>query len=365
MDKITPKHLTFLILGVSIVSLKTYPRVFLENGQRDTWIAVIISSIVIFAFLIFIMSVWKQSSEKNMVKLYQIALGKRLGNFFVFLFAITLFITLIECTTVEADSMHQNMLLETPKWFFALFFVLPCIYVVSRELVSIVTVTIIGIILIMIAGINLGILTAPNKEYEMLLPILEGGITQGFLIAIVETLGLYGCVSIVLPYLSKVQAKNNKVIRYVVIALIILIQMEIISIIGILTTFNAERAIAMNYPKLLQTQLVSYMQVLDFGELYVMLQILGGWLLKYVITFYGILIIMRNYNISRKHMNYAIILISALVYLGTWLAGKDSLILFKLLNIYPYICLFNFVMVPLVVFSIIKMKMRKKKGKLL
>ena len=362
MDKFTPRHLIFLILGVSIVSLKTYPRVFLANGQRDTWIAVIISSFIIFFFFIFIMSIWNKSEEKNFVKIYKIALGKTMGNIFIFLFVASLFITLIECAAIEADSMHQNMLLETPKWYFMLFFIIPAIFLVKKNIVAIVTISMIGITLIMMAGINLGILTMGQKDYTMLFPIFENGITGGFIISILETLGLYGTVSIVLPYLSKIQVKDNKLIKNVVIALIILIQMEIVSTAGILMTFTPERAISMNYPKLLQTQLVSYLQFLDFGELYVMLQIVGGWLLKYVLTFFAILIILRNYNVSRRLISPIVYLISGSVFIAAYYASKDSFILFELLNYYQYICLFNFVFIPFMVFAILGVKNLKAKS---
>lgn len=292
-------------------------------------------------------------------------LGEKIGNLFIFLFVLTLFLTLIECTTVVADSMHEIILLDTPKWFFAFIFIVSMAYAVSRGLVAIIITTIIGIVLISIAGMVLSSLIVPGWEFDMLLPILEGGFTKDLFIATIESLGLYGCISIVLPYLPKIQDRKNHISRYIVIGLIFIIQMQIVSILGILTSFEVERATSMGYPKLLQTQLVGYMQFLDFGELSVLLQMPGGWFLKYMISFFSVLIILRDYNVKRKYMKYVIIVGSVLVYLGSWLAGRNAFVLFELLNAYQYICLFNFVMVPLVVFLIIKMKMRKKKRKIL
>lgn len=358
MDKFTPGHFVFLILGASIVSLKTYPRVFLINGQRDTWIAVILSSILIFLFFIYIMNIWNQSGNKNLIDLYHAAVGNILGNLLVALFAVTLFLTLLECASVEADSMHQNMLVEVPKWYYLLLFIIPSILVVRKDLVAIVAVTMVGIVLIMIAGINLGMLTTKYKDVSMLFPIFENGISNGFIVAILETLGLYGSISITLPYLSKIDDRKGTIIKNVIIALVILIQMEIISTSGILMTFTPFRAASMNYPKLLQTQLISYNQYFDFGELFVMLQMLGGWLIKYMLTFYGILILLRSYNMSKKHINYAIYIISVLVFVGSYFASKNSFILFELLNYYQYVSLFNFVVVPFVVFMIVHVKIK-------
>ena len=53
MDKLNTKHLMFIIWGTSIVAMKTYPNVFIVNGGSDSWISVIIASIILF-FLLFI-----------------------------------------------------------------------------------------------------------------------------------------------------------------------------------------------------------------------------------------------------------------------------------------------------------------------
>lgn len=360
MDRFSPRHFIFLILGTSIVSLKTYPTTYLKDGHRDSWIAIIIASIIIFIFFVYIIGIWKRSRKNNIVKIYHTALGKYLGNIFLYLFIGTLFITLIECSSVEADSMHRNMLLETPNWYFLLFFIVPCIYTIRKDLVAIITVTIIGITLIMIAGINLSILTARYKKFSFLLPIFENGITTGFIVCILKMVGLYGCISITLPYLSKIVDKENKMIKNTIIGLIILIQMQIISVSGMIMTFGPDRVNQMNYPKLLQTQLISYLQFLEFGELYVMLQIIGGWLLKYLITFYALLIILRQLNVSRKAILYLTYILSGFVFISSYYVSKNFFVLFTFLNYYEYICLVNFVVIPLIVFTIYDYKNKHK-----
>lgn len=359
MDRFSPVHFLFLMLGVGIVSIKTYPRIFIVNGLRDTWIALIISSILIFVIVVYIIRVWKNCNDeenKNIVELYQYALGEKLGNIFIAFFVVALYLTLLESSAVEADSMHTNMSLETPRWLFLLFFVFPSIYIVRKKITAIFITTVIVIVMIMLSGINLAILTAPYKQPAMLLPILEEGVTPGFFISILETLGLYGCISITLPFLSRLSDNKTKLMKYIIIALILIIQIEIVSITGVLMTFDPIRVISMNYPKLVQTQLVSYFQFMDFGELYVMLQVQAGFLIKYIITFYAILIIARNYNMNTRIVNIAPYFISVAVFICSYLLSKNPFILFNLLNIYQYLCLFNFVLVPFFVFVILHYK---------
>lgn len=358
MDRFTPYHLMFLMWAVSIVSLKTYPRVFLVNGLRDSWIAVIVSSILIFLIFLYYMKIWQSSEEKNIVKIYHIAFGETLGNIFIGLYVITLFFTLIESAGIDADSMHTHMSIETPKLYYMIFFIIPAIFVLNKKLIAIISISIVGIFLISLAGINLGALTTRDKEIALLFPIFENGITKGFIICILKTLGLYGHFSIIFPYLSYIQNKRNKLTIAVAIALIYVMQMEIVSTMGILMTFTPERAITMNYPKLLQTQLVSFYQFFDFGELYVMLQTVGGWLLKYCVTFYGILLILKTYGITQKQNKYVIYTLSAIVFVCTYFAVRDSFFFFDLLNIFQFISLLNYVVIPLIAFILLQAKIK-------
>ena len=60
IDKFNARHLGFIILGVSIVSLKTYPSLMTRNGGRDSWITLIIASIIIFLYAWFMLSSFKK-----------------------------------------------------------------------------------------------------------------------------------------------------------------------------------------------------------------------------------------------------------------------------------------------------------------
>lgn len=352
MDKFTSRHLAFLMMGATIVSLKTYPTIFTQVGGRETWVASIIATFLFLAYYLFILHASRKFKCQNFYNLYCEAVGKPLGTLFIILFAVNLFMTLIESSSVEANSMHTNMLLETPTWFFLLFFVVPAAYTVSRDKVSIVTVTMIGIILICIAGINLAILTAKYKRIDLLFPIFQNGITQGFIISIIKFFGLYACISITLPYLMDIQ-DNKKLLKHSFIGMLIIAQMEVVAIIGVISSFEIEYLNTMAYPKLLQTQLVQYLRFLESGELYVMLQILGGWYLKYVISFYALLRTLHLLKIKSKSM---VLIISGIVLIVSYFISDNLFVLFRYLNIYTFVSLFNFGIIPTVMTIIFYMK---------
>lgn len=362
MDRFNSKHYAFLILATGIVSMKTYPRVFLKDGGRESWIAVIIGGILIFAFYMYLLSICKKYNCFSFCKIYEKGFGEKLGKFFVILFMIALFVTLIESASAEAHSMHTNMLLETPRWYFLLFFIVPIIYPIRKDIVAVITVTMIGITFIMLAGINLYGLTAKYKNYELLLPIFSNGVHRGFFVSIVKILGLFGCISITLPYLDRIK-DNKKIIKHSAVGLLIVIQMQIVAIIGVIATFGIDFTNVMPYPKLIQTQQVSYARFLEYGELYVMLQILGGWMLKYLIAFYGILLLSKQiFNFQKKHFIYMTYILSIVVYIAAFFITNRVTIVFRFFNVYSYISFVNFVLIPFIGFTMFATKMSKEKS---
>ena len=356
MDKLNTKHLMFIIWGTSIVAMKTYPNVFIVKGGRDSWISVTIASIILLAFFLYLLFICKKTNCYDMDKIYRSALGKTMGDIFLILFVITLIVTLIESSSVEANALHLNMLSDTPSWFFLLFILIPAIYITKKGTRAITIVTILGITLIMFAGINLAILTAKYKKYSYLLPIMADGITPSFLLSIIKALGCYSSIAICIPFLSRVYNKS-KITKHCIIAILIVIQMEIFANIGVLTTFGVSRTLSINYPKLIQTQLVSYLGFIEGGEFYVMLQMVGGWFIKYVLALTAILILLKKLSFNSKYWIY---IITLFVFITSYFLSAKVLLLYKFLNIYVYFSLVSFMLIPTIIFTIFYMKNKKK-----
>jgi len=355
MDKISSKHLIFIVLGLCIVSLKTYPTILIKTGGTDTWICMIAASILVLFFAYFIFKTCNSKNNFLITDIYYSSTGKYLGNFLIFLLLITYYLTLIESSCIEANSLHTNMLFDTPSWFFVLALTVPALYSVRKGKNAIVIVTIIGISLIMLAGINLAILSNKYKYYKNLFPILVNGISKEVIYTTLKALGLYGFIFAAIPFAKDVANKKH-LIRDLLIGMLIIIQMEIVSIIGIISTFGWSRAAVISYPKLIQTQQISYWGFLENGELYVMLQIVGGWYIKYILMFYSMLEILKHFTKLNKYTPYFITLA---VIIPSFYISKNIFIFFKALNYFSYICLVNFIIIPLIVFTVYNIKTRK------
>ncbi|MDD3224202.1 MAG: endospore germination permease [Clostridium sp.] len=356
MDKFNIGHIFFILSGLVIVSMKTYPSLITTLGGRDSWICVMCAGIIIFVYAYSMLNICKKNNNYNMCNIYKSALGKKIGTIFILFFLLTLILTLIECSSIEANSMNINMLPETPPWFFILFFIVPAIYTVSRGKNSVIIVTIVIISTIIFSGINLALLTQGYKHTEYLMPIMEHGIDSKFIFAVIKSLCYFGSFSIILPMLNEFKDKKS-LWKYTGWTLFFIIQMEVFAIEGLIATFGIGRLNPIFFPKLIQTQLVNYFNFLESGELYVILQMLGGWYVKYILTLMAIALILKNLNIKNKYYIYLLTLIIGIV---SYFISDNTILLFKILNIYLYIILGNFIIIPLIIFIIYNFKQKKK-----
>lgn len=357
MFKMNEKHFMFIIWGTTIVSLKTYPTVFIRNGLRDSWVAIIIASIVFISYTFYMIKVLQKAKNYSFFHLYKTAFGKHMGSLLFFMLLFAFFMILIECASIEANSMHENMLLESPPWYFLLFFVIPAIYTINKDLDTLLIVTIIGISFIMLAGINLGIQTAAYKTPSWIFPIFEKGVTSGFLLSIVQIIGLYSHVLIPIYYFQYIENKDS-IFKPLAFALFIVVQMEIVSITGVIMTFSMNRITEMFYPKLLQTQLPSYFDFIEFGELLVMIQMVGGWYVKYTLTFYALLKIIKQ-DLNKIHPAPLYIL-SAFVLVISYFLSRNIFVLFNFLTFFSYFCFFHLFLIPLLAFVLFSFRQKSR-----
>jgi spore germination protein (amino acid permease) len=347
----------FIIWGLIIVSIKTNINVFIREGGRDSWISMMFASFTILFFLMYVLKIFINNKDLNFVKVYKTALGNFLGSIFLFLLILTMFLTLIEAASVESNSMHTNLLIETPPWYLTMFFIIPAIYTVKKGVTPIIGVCIIGILFAMFAGINLVILTSKYKDYNYLLPVLKNGFTTGMFRAYIKSLGFYGNVLVLFSYFSFVKDKKS-IKKYCLVAILIVIQMHIVSMVGAIASYGADRVVNISYPKLNQTQEINYFGFLESGEFFVMFQIIGGWFVKYTLSFYALLKTLNEMNIKNKYLIY---IISLLVFILTYFTATNIFFLNKFLNFYAYVCLINFIIIPFIMVTIFKIRTKTTK----
>ncbi|MDF2567623.1 MAG: hypothetical protein K0R90_1079 [Oscillospiraceae bacterium] len=146
------------------------------------------------------------------------------------------------------------------------------------------------------------------------------------------------------PYLKGIENKEH-ITKFSVFAMLFVIQIEIVSMIGCITMFGIERNNELIFPKITQTQTVSYFGFMEAGELFVMLQIIAGWFMKLCITFYALLQLFDQIGVKNK---FRIYIVAVATFVISFFASSNLLNLFDLLDYLLYIQLFNFVVMPLI-----------------
>jgi len=139
------------------------------------------------------------------------------------------------------------------------------------------------------------------------------------------------------------------------------VQIEIVSMVGVLSTFGMDRLNNLIYPKLTQTQLVSHFGFLEAGELFVMLQVIAGWFIQYVLAFYALMQGAEMMKIKGSFLEYGICVISFAV---AFFVSRNLLDMFEALSGLIYAQLGGFIALPVVVFTVFLLKNRRKTGRL-
>lgn len=103
----------------------------------------------------------------------------------------------------------------------------------------------------------------------------------------------------------------------------------------------------MSYPKLIQTQLIRQFNFMEAGELFVMLQIVAGWLLRMIITLFAIMKVFKKLKIDRPFVLY---LVGVCLYISAYLASRNLFTLFRLLDYLQYVNLVNYIIIPIFIF---------------
>ena len=297
-----------------------------------------------------------KTNNYNFKEIIYSSLGNYLGKFYLILFAICLLLTGTECVSVESNLIHSNFFLETPVWFISIFFIVSTMYCLSKPLDTLLIITIILIALTIISGIGLAILVERYKDYNNLFPVFKQSISFKDLQCFLLQLGCISSFIIVIPLIYNVVDKEN-LKKYSFFSLIFLAQILIFSIIGSISSFGANRASNILYPKLIQTQRIYYGGFLENGELYVLFQVTASWFLKYVIS---LSVLFELFKDKFKNKKKFAIITSIIIFILSYFCSKNTFILFKLLEVYQYINLIVFFILPLLIYMIYLIKNKKK-----
>lgn len=356
MNKISSKHFILFIVGTALISVKTYPSIFISIGGRDTWLSALIACVVFVAFLVYIISICKNTKNFDINHIFNTSLPKPLSFIFMFIFALALFINAIEAAAVEANVLHSTLFLETPIWYALIFFILPSLFIFNKKLRTILILVLISVFVLIVNGVIFLLLSQGYKDINNLLPVLGNGFSFNIVTAALLILGGLSSFVITIPFLKYIDEISH-IKKHTFYAGIIVSAFIIISIVGIITAFSPLRAANIFYPEFVLGQRIEFAGFIEFGDLFFVLQTVIGFFIKYILSTYSILLI---YEKHIKHKELFIGIYTFLIFVFSNFLGMNNYMLYEYLKYIQVVNLFAFILIPFIVFSIYYFKFKNK-----
>lgn len=352
MNKISSKHYILFILGVTIISLKTYLSVFINKGGRDTWLSSLLAGIIFISFLLYIINICKGSNTFDINEIFNKSLPKVISYICIGIFVLGLFINAVEAAAVEANVLHSTLFIDTPVWYALIFFIVPSLFIFTKKLRTILIFVLVSVFIFLINGVAFFLLTQGYKDINNLLPVLGTGLSKNFFSTTLLILGGFSTFMIVAPYLKYID-KNEHIRKHSFYAGIIATAFVVISFVGAITAFGPSRAANIFYPEFVLSQRIELAGFLEFGELFFIIQTVIGFFIKYVLATYSILLILEKY-IKRKSIFIGIYVF--IVFVCANFLGLNNFYLYDLLKYIQIINLVAFILIPFIVFTLYYIK---------
>lgn len=347
MNKISSKHFILFIIGSALISVKTYPSIFVDIGGRDTWLASLMASIAFIVFLMYIINICKKTKTYDINDIFYRSMPKLIGIILMIIFLLTLFINAVESGAVEANVLHSTLFLETPVWYALIFFLLPSLFIFNKRLKTILIFVLVSVFVLIVNGIIFFILSQSYKDINNLLPVFGGGVSIEFLISTLLILGGFSSFMIALPFLKYIEKYEN-IRRHTFYAGIITSTFIVISMIGVITAFGPLRSANIFYPEFILGQRIEFAGFLEFGEVFFIIQTVIGFFVKYVLSTYSILLICGKYI---KNKRIFIGIYTFIIFVFSSFLGMSNYILYDALKYLQILNLFSFILIPLIVFT--------------
>ncbi|WP_261853944.1 endospore germination permease [Clostridium folliculivorans] len=352
MEGLSSKHLILFIAGSMIVSMKIFSSIFISVGGRDTWLIGIISSIVFIILILYIVNTFTKAKTFNFREIIHGAIGDRFGEVYIWLFAVGLFISAGESAAVEASSIHVNLFIESPIWYIMLFFIVPAVYIASRNFNSILNIVLIATSIVLITVVLIEVLVHRYKHFDYLFPLFKYNSLYDQIRCGLEFLGGFSCVAIIFPLLKNVQ-KTKSFTFHFFIGVLLSVDLVCFAITGHIASMGSMRAKNILFPAFRQVQRISYGNFIENGQILVLILCVIGLMVKYILAINGIVMLFRN-NIKNKLLFVTIL--SILLYIYSLLIGNNAFKLMDILEMDQYIYLVIFLIFPLILFSIYRAK---------
>ena len=334
MKDFSTKHLMFLVLGTCIISVTSYSSIFIRKGYVDTWLFSVISALLFTLFFIYFLKICAKKNISNSAHIF--------SNVYLYIFSIGLILVSIESASCFSSSIHTNYFLRTPLWYCLLFIIVPAGYVLTKNINSVLIVTMITVgITFALYSIFL-ILCMFKAEFSSLLPILSGGLQKNSILCILSLIGSLSSVMIIFPYAPYFDCKHN-LIKNITLAFLFCLILMVLSFISVTTILGENLTSNIFYPEYVLSQNIHISNFIEYGQLVFIFKSVSMFFIKYILSSYAIILLFKNKITNKSRF---ILIYSVVIFIFSYLLSKNQYILFNSLEIMQYIWIVTFIAAP-------------------
>lgn len=230
------------LLGAATSSMFVFSR-------EDSWMVPIISCIIGMIPLLIYTSLMNRFENQHIFEIVDSLCGKILGKIINFILIIFVCSYLIISFWNLSNFISSQYLYNTPQGFIAILFIIPIIYLLSKNIHIILRSGIIIFILSFLFFIISVFALVPQVQIVNIFPILQNGIASPFE-SVFNTIGYLVLPLFLITCIPKNSIKNYQKFTKKIIIAYLLIQLSIILIVFcVLSIFGIELASLYQYPE--------------------------------------------------------------------------------------------------------------------
>jgi len=260
-----------IFLSMTVIGLKNHVTIIpplLDVVGRDGWVSVIMSAVIIFFWLFFLVYIQKKTNQEPIRDWLDGKIGKTGSTIVIYIIAIFLFI-LAAFTMVETlQWVNTTFLPQTPVTILLLIYTILCIFLVTTSLQTIVILNVFVLFGVVVFGFFVAFTNLQVKEYELLRPFFEHGfqpVIKGMIYP------ASGFIELLILLFLQHQFKDRIRWYHFGIMLFILMGLTLGPLMGAIAEFGPTEAAKQRYPAYEEWGLVSigrYIEHLDFFSIY-------------------------------------------------------------------------------------------------
>lgn len=269
MNQISVLHM--LLIAMTFIGLKSHVTILpalLEHGGRDSWITVIVAMLIIIPWLFLLLYVHKQSKGEPIRQWLERRMGKRFTASLCFVMAVYLLVLAAFTMRETLQWFNITFLVDTPPILLLIIFSALCVTLATMNILTITIVNSIVLAGVIMLGFFVAIVNIQVKDYALLRPFLEYGLSPVVASVIYP---LSGFMELVLLLFLQQYSKSTLRGYHLLLILVALVGLTLGPLIGAITEFGPREAAELRYPAYEEWALATigrYFEHMDFFSAY-------------------------------------------------------------------------------------------------